>query len=47
LKVQNEIGIFLKMKLLGFEAFESKLFGNSIQNLNHEDFRNKAFGASF
>jgi hypothetical protein len=32
---------------MDFETFESKLFLNSIQNLNHEDFRNKAFRASF
>jgi hypothetical protein len=47
LEIQNEIGIFLKIKILDFETFESKWFWNSIQNLNHDDFKNKAFGDSF
>jgi hypothetical protein len=45
LKIWNEIWIFLKNKLLDFETFE--WFWNSIENLNHEDFRNKAFEDSF
>jgi hypothetical protein len=47
LKIQNEIRIFLNIKLLDFETFEPNRFRNSIQNLNHEDFRKKAFGNCF
>jgi hypothetical protein len=47
LEIQNEIGISLNINLLDFKTFESKWFWNAIQNLNRDDFRNKAFGDSF
>jgi hypothetical protein len=47
LKIQNEIRIFLNIKLLDFETFEPNRFWNSIQNLDHEDFKKKAFGNCF
>jgi hypothetical protein len=46
-KIRNGIQIFLIIKLLDSETFESKIFWYLIQNLDHEDFRNKAFQSSF